>query len=120
MDKEEILAKSRAENKNKDVYGYEISKLSGSVTTTVMLVIAGVFFVVQAVTGGGLNFGLWALVLSADMANHWFKYIKLRLGGRAPCGAVLYVARIRYVGIPYLQPDSCCVGRWNVWTTSLF
>lgn len=81
MDKEEILAKSRAENKNKDVYGYEISKLSGSVTTTVMLVIAGVFFIVQAVTGGGLNFGLWALVLSADMANHWFKYIKLRLGG---------------------------------------
>ena len=71
MDKEEILAKSRAENKNKDVYRYEISKLS---------VIAGVFFIVQAVTGGGLNFGLWALVLSADMANHWFKYIKLRLG----------------------------------------
>lgn len=81
MDKEEILSKSRAENKNKDMYEQEASKLAGSITVAVMLVFAGVFFIAQIVTGGGLNFGLWALVFSADMTNHWVKYIKLRLRG---------------------------------------
>lgn len=81
MDKEEILSKSRAENKNKDMYEQEVSKLAGSITVAVMLVFAGVFFIAQIVTGGGLNFGLWALVFSADMTNHWVKYIKLRLRG---------------------------------------
>lgn len=81
MDKEEILSKSRAENKNKDMYEQEVSKLAGSITVAVMLVFAGVFFIAQIVTGGGLNFGLWALVFSAEMTNHWVKYIKLRLRG---------------------------------------
>ncbi len=81
MNKEEILAKSRAENKNKDLYGMDVSKRAGSVTVVVMMAIAGVFFIVQILTGGGLNFGMWALVFSADMTNHWVKYGKLRLKG---------------------------------------
>ena len=89
MNKEEILAKSRAENKNKDLYGMDVSKLAGSITTVVMMVIAGIFFVVQMITGGGLNFGMWALVFSADMINHWVKYIKLRLKGEL-LAALLY------------------------------
>ena len=89
MNKEEILAKSRAENKNKDLYGMDVSKLAGSITTVVMMVIAGIFFVVQIITGGGLNFGMWALVFSADMINHWVKYIKLRLKGEL-LAALLY------------------------------
>ena len=90
MNKEEILAKSRAENKNKDLYSIDVSKLAGSITMVVMMVIAGVFFVVQIVTGGGLNFGMWALVFSADMTNHWVKYIKLRLRGEL-LAALLYL-----------------------------
>ncbi len=39
--------------------------------------------------GGGLNFGMWALVFSADMTNHWVKYIKLRLKGEL-LAALLY------------------------------
>ena len=89
MNKEEILAKSRAENKNKDLYSIDVSKLAGSITTVVMMVIAGIFFVVQMITGGGLNFGMWALVFSADMINHWVKYIKLRLKGEL-LAALLY------------------------------
>ena len=89
MNREEVLAKSRAENKNKDLYGVAVSNLAGSITTVVMMVIAGIFFVVQMITGGGLNFGMWALVFSADMINHWVKYIKLRLRGEL-LAALLY------------------------------
>lgn len=91
MDREEILSRSRAENKNKDLYGQEISKLAGSVTVTVMLIIAAVFFIVQMLAGGGLNFGLWALVFSGDAATHWVRYIKLRIKGEL-LAALLYTA----------------------------
>ncbi len=78
MDKEKILAKSRAENKNKDMYELEVAKLANSVAVTVMLVIAAVFFIVQIAAGGGLNYGIWALVFGSDMALRWVRAVKLR------------------------------------------
>ena len=44
MNKEEILAKSRAENKNKDVYEIEVLKQANSCGIIVMAVLAVIFF----------------------------------------------------------------------------
>ena len=78
MNKEEILAKSRAENKNKDVYEIEVLKQANSCGIIVMAVLATIFFTVQIFVGGGHNWGMWALVFSPSMATCWVKYIKLR------------------------------------------
>lgn len=78
MNKEEILEKSRAENKNKDNYEQEILKQANSSAVIVMMVLATVFFAVQIFVGGGTNWGIWALVFSANMTTLWVKYIKLR------------------------------------------
>ena len=78
MNKEEILEKSRAENKNKDIYEQEILKQANSSAVIVMMVLATVFFAVQIFVGGGTNWGIWALVFSANMTTLWVKYIKLR------------------------------------------
>lgn len=78
MNKEEILAKSRAENKNKDVYEQEVLKQASKGAVIVQLVLAAVFAVTQILVGGGLNWGLWALVFSANMTTFWVKYMKLR------------------------------------------
>ena len=78
MNKEEILAKSRAENKNKDVYEIEVLKQANSCGIIVMAVLAVIFFSVQIFVGGGQNWGMWALVFSPSMATYWVKYIKLR------------------------------------------
>lgn len=78
MDKEEILAKSRAENKNKDVYEHEVLKQANACVVLVIGVLAAVFFVVQIFVGGGMNWGMWALVFSTTMTTFWVKYIKLR------------------------------------------
>lgn len=78
MNKEEILAKSRAENKNKDVYEQEVLKQASKGAVVVQLVLAAVFVVTQILVGEGLNWGLWALVFSANMTTYWVKYIKLR------------------------------------------
>ena len=78
MNKEEILAKSRAENKNKDVYEQEVLKQASKGAVVVQLLLAAVFVVTQILVGGGLNWGLWALVFSANMTTYWVKYIKFR------------------------------------------
>ena len=69
MNKEEILEKSRAENKNKDIYEQEILKQANSSAVIVMMVLATVFFAVQIFVGGGTNWGIWALVFSANMTT---------------------------------------------------
>ena len=77
MNKDEILAKSRAENKNKDVYEQEILKQASRSAVVVQMALATLFFVTQIFTGGGINWGLWALVFSASMTIKWIKYRKL-------------------------------------------
>lgn len=77
MDKNEILAKSRAENKNKDVYEQEVLKQASSGAVIVQMILAAIFFVAQIFVGGGINWGLWALVFSTNMTTFWVKYIKL-------------------------------------------
>lgn len=77
MNKDEILAKSRAENKNKDVYEQEVLKQASRSAVVVQMALATLFFVMQIFTGGGVNWGLWAIVFSASMTINWVKYIKL-------------------------------------------
>ena len=78
MDKEEILAKSRAENKKADVYEQEIMKQANAITVTVMMILAAVFFFAQMLVGGGMNWGIWAIVFSVHMTRSWVNYVKMR------------------------------------------
>jgi len=78
MDKEEILAKSRAENKNKDIYELEVIKQAGELSFTVSALLAGVFLMAQITVGGGPNYGMWAIIFSGSMATFWLKWRKLR------------------------------------------
>ena len=78
MNKEEILEKSRAENRNRDIYEQEVLKQAYTCAVVVMMVLATVFFSVQIFVGGGSNWGIWALVFSTNMTIFWVKYWKLR------------------------------------------
>ncbi|MDE6664185.1 MAG: hypothetical protein K2K46_12710 [Lachnospiraceae bacterium] len=78
MNKEEILEMSRAENKNKDIYEQEVLKQASTAALIVMPALAAIFFAAQIFVGGGTNWGLWAIVFSANMTTFWVKYVKLR------------------------------------------
>lgn len=78
MNREEILEKSRAENRNQDIFEQEILKQASTWAVRVMVLLATVFFIVQVIAGGGTNWGIWALVFSANMATFWVKYRMLR------------------------------------------
>ena len=78
MEREDILAKSRAENKNKDIYEQEVLKQASRSAVVVQMAFATIFFVTQIFVGKGINWGLWAIVFSASMTINWVKYIRLR------------------------------------------
>lgn len=44
-----------------------------------MMVLATIFFAVQVFVGDGINWGIGALVFSANMATFWVKYVKSHL-----------------------------------------
>lgn len=79
MNKKEILEKSRQENKNKDMYEKEVIKESWNYGATSALVLATVFFVIQIFTGGGINYGIYAVVFSMPATVFVLKYYRLRM-----------------------------------------
>lgn len=74
MNREEILEKSRQENKNKDVYEQELVKEGGNYGAMVAALLASIFFIVQIFVGLGQNYGLYAVVMSIPMTNVINKY----------------------------------------------
>ena len=78
MNKDDILTKSRLENKNQDIYERELLKQASEKATIVQMVLATIFFVIQILVDKGSNWGLWAIVLSANMMIYWVKYLALR------------------------------------------
>lgn len=78
MNKDEILAKSRAENKNKDIYEQEILKQTNTYAIITLMTLATIFFVIQICVGGGINYGIYAIISSGNMTTSWMKYIKLK------------------------------------------
>ena len=77
MNKEEILERSRKENKNQDVFEKDIIIKSNRYACIASAILATLFLVVQIFTGGGINYGLYAVVFSMPMAGFWFKYLML-------------------------------------------
>lgn len=78
MDKEEILEKSRKENKNQDIYEKDVIIQGNQYACMASAVFATAFLIIQILIGGGINYGLYAVVFSMPMAGCWFKFYKLR------------------------------------------
>lgn len=77
MNKEEILSKSRAENKKRDIFELEVLNRASKYTIFVQVTFVAIFFITQIFVGQGINWGLWSLVLIPNMMTSWFKYMKL-------------------------------------------
>lgn len=78
MNREEILEKSRQENKNQDIFEKDVIVKGYQYSCLVATVIATLFFIVQIFTGGGMNYGHYAVVFAMPTGQFWFKYINLR------------------------------------------
>lgn len=78
MNKEEILAKSRKENKDQDIFEKEVLKEAGNAGAVSASILCLIFFCIQIFTGGGINYGLWAVIFSIQAGVFSVKAVKLK------------------------------------------
>lgn len=77
MNKEEILERSRKENKNKDVYINEINTKGGNIAAIVGLILTTIIFISEILLGFGMNYGLYGIVFSVIGTSNLYKALKL-------------------------------------------
>lgn len=102
MNKDEILAKSREENRNKDVFEKEVSQIGGNLAAVVAAIFATIFFVIQIFVGGGTNFGLYAIVFSILATGHTTKAIYLKKKSEIWL-AIIYVSATLFFSIVHIH-----------------
>lgn len=78
MQKEDILAKSRNENKDKDLFEKEVEVNAASIGSLVAAALATIFFTVQILVGKGMNYGLYAIVFAMPAASNIIKAIRMK------------------------------------------
>lgn len=66
------------EKMNKDTCESEVEKQASELAVLVITALTALFFCVQIATGGGINYGLWALIFAGNGTTSWVKYVKLR------------------------------------------
>lgn len=78
INKDEILSKSRKENKDKDLFKIEVQIIAGNVGSITAIILATIFFVTQSLIGDGLDFGLYAIIFSVSAAGFIVKAIRMK------------------------------------------
>ena len=94
MRKEEILAKSREENKKNDPYLVEIQRRSSSFSGLVVVLLSTILFTIQLAMDKGFNFGLYAVAFAYGATDFLVRYFYLRRRREVIFGAIYLVITI--------------------------
>lgn len=94
MKKEEILAKSREENRKNDPYQAEIQRRSSSFSGVVVVFLSTILFVIQLGMDRGFNFGLYAVAFAYGATDFLFRYFYLRRRRELLFGVIYLVVTI--------------------------
>ncbi|MDU5335799.1 DUF6442 family protein [Enterococcus sp.] len=94
MKKEEILAKSRDENRKNDPYQAEIQRRSSSFSGVVVVFLSTILFVIQLVMDRGFNFGLYAVAFAYGATDFLVRYFYLRRRRELLFGVIYLVVTI--------------------------
>ena len=78
MNKEEILAESRKEHKNQDIYEKEVIIKGYKYACFAMIALALILEIIQVSIKDRLDYGLCAVVFTVQAMNCWYSFIKLR------------------------------------------
>ncbi|HRR77657.1 MAG: hypothetical protein IJK31_01255 [Ruminococcus sp.] len=90
MQKEEILARSRSENKSKDLVSAETGKTAERIGLLVGVILGGIIYMAEMIVDGKQNFGLWAVICAVNAGQYIYSSVKLRKKSDLLC-AVIWV-----------------------------
>ncbi len=78
MNREEILAKSREENKDKDLVSAKADSKACNIAIVAASVYAAIIYCIQIFTGNGVNFELFSMVTLINAVMNVYKGIVLK------------------------------------------
>ena len=90
MNKDEILDKSRKENKNQDPYAKDIFQKGVNISIVVSAILATLFYVIQILVRLGENYCLYAIVFSIPATGYLVTAIRLK-NRRDITAAIVYI-----------------------------
>lgn len=94
MNRDEVLEKSRKENKGADLYEDALLKEGGNVAFGMVTALAVGFTCIQGLLDAERNFGLWALVMAIPASGYIVRAFRTKdrwdmVRAAAGCGAVV-------------------------------
>ncbi|MBP5618233.1 MAG: hypothetical protein J6X61_03685 [Clostridia bacterium] len=78
MNKDEILERSRRENKNMDERERDALARAGRVASGVGGLVCGVILILEAIFAGQISYAIWAVYLSITGTTLLYKFLRLR------------------------------------------
>jgi len=78
MDKDEILARSREENRDRDFVEAEALNKANAVALSVGIIMCGLLSVLRVIFSDALDYGIWTVYFSVLTTTMIVKYVKLR------------------------------------------
>ena len=78
MDKDEILARSRKENKDRDFVEAEALAKANSIAINVGIMVCGVLSILHVIFRDTVDYGVWTVYFSVLAATMIVKFVKLR------------------------------------------
>lgn len=111
MNREEILERSRKENRNRDFYGQELMKQGDRITTIAMVIFATILMAVQIFIEGSINYGLYALIFLRSAVTYWVMWTKLRRRTDL-MGALRYTILILIFAMGHIR---MCIETSSIW-----
>ena len=78
IDKDEILARSRKENKDRDFVEAEVLAKANGIALNVGIMVCGLLSILHVIFLETVDYSAWTVYFSALTATMIFKYVKLR------------------------------------------
>ena len=78
MDTEEIWARSRKENQNRDPMELEALSKANAIAVSVGMMMSGLLSLLHTIFADRVDFGIWSVQFSIMAATMLVKYVKLR------------------------------------------
>ena len=101
MNKDDILARSRAENQGSDEYEKYVLEKAGKFSSQVGLMMCCFIAAYSVIRTGRMNSGCWAIYFSISATLFWTKYIHLRKRHELIMAVISTLAGLLFLGLSY-------------------
>ncbi|MBD5155858.1 MAG: hypothetical protein HDT15_12560 [Oscillibacter sp.] len=103
MNKDDILAKSRAENQGSDEFEKQVLEKAGKLSSQVGLMVCCFIALFSVIRTGRVNNGCWVIYFSISATLFWTKYIHLRKRHELMMAVISTLVGLLFLGLFVLE-----------------